>query len=680
MKMYFRLVSFLVLSAIIASCGGGSGGSGLASGDNTNTGGDNGGGVTPSGYSVYAIDDYIIDATVSVYQLGASDLLFTTTTGDLGSFILPNTLSGVVKIEIKGGYEDIDGVAATTIDRKLFTKTLITLVNADDKNYCPVIVSALTTGIEAYAAGDFTKFQQAIDALPDDVKQLVDLSDVITNTISQKERFEMVKNITRISGFDSLSDELQDDGELNGSNGGLNAAILESTVQTIKKQGRLSPIKDPVLRMCVAATLQTEIESVTYNQLLLVTDLSCAGSGVTSVAGIDILDNLEYLNLASNDIADIAPLANLSKLSWLSLFDNRVTNIAPLNDGEFVGLGLNLEENCITDLSSINGNQRIVLAGYNQNTNKQYADCNKNGADLTLLRVWVTSTGLYKLLFRATDNSAAVCSIDWGDGQTETVSCDARPHSLSHSYAVSPSQPVVFKVNGVEAGRASYISSPAASLAITFTQPALDSLGATGSGYELITGNNGRPAAKFNGGSIIIPNRPEIQFTDGATFDVWARFDSNVGMNGWGSMVADTGWAMALMAKSHDRSGFVWLLHGYDPAASGTGFGLSTFVTFDPSWSTGGDTCQTLIRNPGVPVGQWFRVTGVASATTGLQMYVNKQLAVTCPDIHPSFAAGNTQDMYLGKYSDYWYPFNGAMQDLNIYQKALTDAEVQALP
>ena len=223
-------------------------------------------------------------------------------------------------------------------------------------------------------------------------------------------------------------------------------------------------------------------------------------------------------------------------------------------------------------------------------------------------------------------------------------------------------------------------TTPTPSLSVAFTQPALDDLGATGSGYELITGNNGRPAAKFNGGSIIIPNRPEIQFTDGATFDVWARLDSNVGMNGWGSMVADTGWAMALMAKSHDRSGFVWLLQGYEPAASGTGFGLSTFATFDPSWSTGGDTCQTLIRNPGVPVGQWFRVTGVASATTGLQMYVNKQLAVTCPDIHPSFAAGNTQDMYLGKYSDYWYPFNGAMQDLNIYQKALTDAEVQALP
>jgi hypothetical protein len=35
---------------------------------------------------------------------------------------------------------------------------------------------------------------------------------------------------------------------------------------------------------------------------------------------------------------------------------------------------------------------------------------------------------------------------------------------------------------------------------------------------------------------------------------------------------------------------------------------------------------------------------------------------------------------YLGKFSDYWYPFNGAMQDMNIYQKALTEAQVKALP
>ena len=40
----------------------------------------------------------------------------------------------------------------------------------------------------------------------------------------------------------------------------------------------------------------------------------------------------------------------------------------------------------------------------------------------------------------------------------------------------------------------------------------------------------------------------------------------------------------------------------------------------------------------------------------------------------------NGQDLYIGKYRDAWYPLNGAVQDIRIYQQALTDAQVQALP
>ena len=221
---------------------------------------------------------------------------------------------------------------------------------------------------------------------------------------------------------------------------------------------------------------------------------------------------------------------------------------------------------------------------------------------------------------------------------------------------------------------------PSPSLSILFNQTGLDALGATGSGYEFITGNNGRPAVKFNGGSILITNRPEIQFTDGATFDMWVRLDSNVGMSGWGYMVADTGWAMALLAKSHDRIGFAYHLAGQDSNYSGSGFGFSYIGTFyDKSWSCG--TGATVVnRNPGVKVGEWFRATLSISPATGYKTYVNKQLVYDCSTARPDFSYANTQDLYLGKFSDYWYPFNGAMQDLIIYQKALTDAQVQALP
>jgi hypothetical protein len=187
---------------------------------------------------------------------------------------------------------------------------------------------------------------------------------------------------------------------------------------------------------------------------------------------------------------------------------------------------------------------------------------------------------------------------------------------------------------------------PNPSLSITFTEPALTALGAAGSGYEYITGNNGHPAVKFNGGSILVPNRAELQFTEGATFDMWVRLDSNAGMNGWGYNVTASGWAMALMAKSHDRVGVVLDLTGQDTNYSGTGFGFSTFATFDQSWACG-TSSKVINRNPGIPVGEWFRVTATASPTAGTNTYVNKQLVFSCPDTRPNFEATNTQDMYL---------------------------------
>jgi len=95
---------------------------------------------------------------------------------------------------------------------------------------------------------------------------------------------------------------------------------------------------------------------------------------------------------------------------------------------------------------------------------------------------------------------------------------------------------------------------------------------------------------------------------------------------------------------------------------------------------SGTGTCTIVNRNPGDSLGTWFRLTAVASTTTGTRIYHNKQLIYSCPSAVPNFTDMNTQDLYIGKYSDSWYPLNGAVQDIRIYQQALTDAEVQASP
>jgi hypothetical protein len=161
-----------------------------------------------------------------------------------------------------------------------------------------------------------------------------------------------------------------------------------------------------------------------------------------------------------------------------------------------------------------------------------------------------------------------------------------------------------------------------------------------------------------------------MQFTDGATFDMWARIDSITGMT-----------YHTLLAKSHDRTGGAFLATVPHPS-TGVGLGYVHSASFDPTWWVSGfDGCQTYPAVANVPVGSWYRTTIAISSTAGWRHYVNKQLVQACPAQRPSFAVMNTQDLFIGRFGDgFYYPLNGAISDIRIYQKALSEAEVLALP
>lgn len=190
-----------------------------------------------------------------------------------------------------------------------------------------------------------------------------------------------------------------------------------------------------------------------------------------------------------------------------------------------------------------------------------------------------------------------------------------------------------------------------------------------------ISGRNGGIAAKFSGtgnpGKIRVPNNTNMQFTTEATFDLWARIDVNTGMDGY-SNISSVNWAMSLLAKSHDNYGSALL------AGSG---GWTGIAAFDPTFSAAAGSCSYPYgQSPGRTLGQWYRITTTMSSTAGTNIYINGQLYESCPTRRPSFTQMNTQDLYIGQYSDYWYPLNGAIQDVRIYKKVLTLAEVQTLP
>lgn len=198
--------------------------------------------------------------------------------------------------------------------------------------------------------------------------------------------------------------------------------------------------------------------------------------------------------------------------------------------------------------------------------------------------------------------------------------------------------------------------------------------GVVNGNVSFITGRNGGKAAKFNGvsdpASIRIPNTDNITFDTGATFDMWVRLDSMTGMNGNAQTVSNGQYVMTLLAKSHDRNG---------TAFTSTASGKSFWNTYNQTWA-GSTSCTTNETFQAIPIGEWYRVTYAVSPATGIQTYINKQLYMNCPDIHPSFDAINSQDLYIGKYADEWYPLNGAIQDVSIYKAALTPSQIAVMP
>lgn len=218
---------------------------------------------------------------------------------------------------------------------------------------------------------------------------------------------------------------------------------------------------------------------------------------------------------------------------------------------------------------------------------------------------------------------------------------------------------------------------------IEMSQSSLNSIGANFSGkYQFISGLNGRPAIKFFGvaepGMIVIPNRTEIQFSDGATFDMWVRLDGNKGMTG-SQQISTSNWVMALLAKATDQDGVAIFTSNTNSSISETGYGWSSWSSFDSSWN---GQCQMINPIPGAKIGDWFRVTVTASATEGTSTYFNKKLVHTCPNARPNFSIMNTKNLSVGQFRSFdtnWYTLDGAIQDVRVYKKSLKPAEVSSL-
>ncbi len=179
-------------------------------------------------------------------------------------------------------------------------------------------------------------------------------------------------------------------------------------------------------------------------------------------------------------------------------------------------------------------------------------------------------------------------------------------------------------------------------------------------------------AANFGGynnpASIHIPNSASLQFAQDFSVSFAVKMTSFEGMDGWGSY-SNFG-AHGLISKSHDRTGMALLGYG-DSNTGNIGTGVASF-----EWSNNGVGGMATDSS----IGKWVNFTYVFSnSQQQAKLFANGILVGTKDGFSQSFASINSEDLYLGKYSDSWYPLNGSLDDVRIYNRALTEVEVLEL-
>lgn len=229
---------------------------------------------------------------------------------------------------------------------------------------------------------------------------------------------------------------------------------------------------------------------------------------------------------------------------------------------------------------------------------------------------------------------------------------------------------------------------PQPDLLIRFTESELQALGARyplGKQFRFIEGKDGGAAVQFDEpvgpankktfSVIQIPHRPEMHFSTGATFDFWARVDKEAGFDGLGQFTHGHDWIAVLLAKSGDRIGFALTYYPYDFLKLFGNIGVATY-----DWTFNGVGCESNPRPPQVQAHEWFRVTVTLDSRRGTKTYLNQIWTSDCRNARPDFKHVNTQDLFFGANGAKWGPFTGSLQDVAIYQRALTQEEVMSLP
>jgi hypothetical protein len=195
----------------------------------------------------------------------------------------------------------------------------------------------------------------------------------------------------------------------------------------------------------------------------------------------------------------------------------------------------------------------------------------------------------------------------------------------------------------------------------------------TVNGATLTTDRHGKENSAYefggmnNTNSISIASSSSLDFNNEATYSFFVKLNSEVGSSPFvgAGTTPMIGGGQAIFAKPHDQSnGYAGLISSSE---NGTFISVGSF--YGVSGGLNNPAPQTNLNN-------WYHILFVFE-NGATKIYINGQLKGKTTS--GSINVANGQPLYFGKYSDYWYPLNGKLDDIRIYNRALSDSEVEAL-
>jgi len=172
----------------------------------------------------------------------------------------------------------------------------------------------------------------------------------------------------------------------------------------------------------------------------------------------------------------------------------------------------------------------------------------------------------------------------------------------------------------------------------------------------------------YNPGHIRVPNSSSLQFTDKFTVSYFVRLDSQYAMDGYGRV--SIGGARAVFAKDHDRTGIFNLSY----LSSSTEILTSTLAK---AWYSGVSFGASTKKEAYV-LGEWVHVAFVIDGDEIIG-YINGEENSRTTGNTIDFSTSNSRDLYLGKFSQYWYPLGGSLDEFRLYNRSLNAAEISAI-